>query len=121
MTLEKEILRCDCNVIHQDVITTVSQNMPSQDDILDLSQLFKIYGDPTRLKILSALFEAEMCVCDMANLFNMTQSAISHQLAVLKQARLVKYRKEGKVVYYSLEDAHIRQIFDQGLNHIKER
>lgn len=121
VTLDKEMLRCDCNVIHQDVINSVSRNMPSQEDILDLSQLFKIYGDPTRLKILSALFEAEMCVCDMANLFNMTQSSISHQLAVLKQARLVKYRKEGKVVYYSLEDAHIRQIFDQGLNHIKER
>jgi len=121
MRSDLEIIKCDCNVIHQDVIDTVSKTMPVKEDIQDLSQLFKVFGDPTRLSILSALFKAEMCVCDMATLFNMTQSAISHQLAVLKQSRLVKFRKEGKVVYYSLDDLHIQQIFDQGLIHIKER
>jgi len=115
------IIKCDCNVIHQDVIDQVKDNLPGQDSIQDLAQLFKVFGDPTRVKILSALFKAEMCVCDMASLFNMTQSSISHQLSVLKQARLVKYRKDGKVVYYSMEDAHVQQIFDQGLIHINER
>jgi len=121
MRPEDTIIKCDCNVIHQDVIDSVNADLPSPQSIQDLAQLFKVFGDPTRVKILSALFKAEMCVCDMASLFNMTQSSISHQLSVLKQARLVKYRKDGKVVYYSLEDAHVQQIFDQGLIHINER
>ena len=120
MTAQTEIIKCDCSVIHQDVVDHVKTKLPDQDSIMDLGQFFKCLGDPTRLKILSALFESEMCVCDMATLFNMTQSSISHQLSVLKQARLVKYRKEGKVVYYSLDDQHIQHIFDQGLTHIKE-
>ncbi len=115
-----EMIKCDCNVIHQDVVDLVKPKIPDQDSIQDLSQFFKVFGDATRLKILSALFESEMCVCDMATLFNMTQSSISHQLIVLKQARMVKYRKEGKVVYYSLDDQHIQHIFDQGLTHINE-
>jgi ArsR family transcriptional regulator len=115
------VIKCDCNVIHQDIIDQVKADLPDQNSIQNLAQLFKVFGDPTRVKILSALFKAEMCVCDMASLFNMTQSSISHQLSVLKQARLVKYRKDGKVVYYSLEDAHVQQIFDQGLIHINER
>lgn len=121
MRKDNEIIKCDCNVIHQDIIDQVKTDLPDQETIRDLAQLFKVFGDPTRVKILSALFKAEMCVCDMASLFNMTQSSISHQLSVLKQARLVKYRKDGKVVYYSLEDAHVQQIFDQGLIHINER
>lgn len=116
-----EIIKCDCNIIHQDVIDTVKADLPRSEDIQDLSQLFKVFGDPTRIRILSALFKAEMCVCDMAALFNMTQSSISHQLSVLKQARLVKFRKDGKVVYYSLDDNHVKEIFDQGLIHINER
>ncbi|KAF0226841.1 MAG: putative transcriptional regulator [Erysipelotrichaceae bacterium] len=120
MTLRAELIKCDCNVIHQDIVDHVKTKMPDQDSIQDLSQFFKIFGDSTRLKILSALFESEMCVCDMATLFNMTQSSISHQLSVLKQARMVKYRKDGKVVYYALDDHHIQHIFDQGLTHIKE-
>jgi len=120
MTYQTETIKCDCNVIHQDVVDLVKTKLPDQDSIMDLGQFFKRLGDPTRLKILSALFESEMCVCDMATLFNMTQSSISHQLSVLKQARMIKYRKEGKVVYYSLDDQHIQQIFDQGLTHIKE-
>jgi DNA-binding transcriptional ArsR family regulator len=121
MRPEDTIIKCDCNVIHQDVIDSVKVDLPESDTVQNLAQLFKVFGDPTRVKILSALFKAEMCVCDMASLFNMTQSSISHQLSVLKQARLVKYRKDGKVVYYSLEDAHVQHIFDQGLIHINER
>ena len=88
--------------------------------LYDLAELFKVFGDTTRVKIISALFEAEMCVCDIAELLSMTQSAISHQLRVLRQARLVKHRKEGKVVFYSLDDEHIKTIFNQGLEHILE-
>ena len=89
--------------------------------IIDTAEFFKILGDATRMKILSALFQEEMCVCDIANLLNMTQSAISHQLRVLKQTRLVKYRKEGKVVYYSLEDEHVKHIVDEAISHISEK
>jgi len=111
---------CECNVIHEDIVNKVKKNMPKEEHLYDLAELFKVFGDTTRIKILYALFASEMCVCDIAALINMTQSAVSHQLRVLKQARLVKYRKEGKVVYYSLEDDHIKQIFDQGYMHITE-
>ena len=121
MSEQNELIKCDCNIIHQEVIDKVKADLPDPSHIQDLANLFKVFGDPTRIKILSALFQAEMCVCDMASLFNMTQSSISHQLAVLKQARLVKFRKDGKVVYYSLDDNHVQSIFDQGLIHINER
>ncbi len=111
---------CDCTIIHEDVVNRVGKNMPKEESLYDLAELFKVFGDTTRIKILYALFAAEMCVCDIAVLLNMTQSAISHQLRVLKQARLVKYRKEGKVVYYTLDDEHVKEIFDQGLIHINE-
>lgn len=114
------INRCDCSVIHEDVVNEVKSRMPKEERLYDLAELFKVFGDTTRVKILWALDEAEMCVCDIAVLLNMTQSAISHQLRVLKQNKLVKNRKEGKVVYYSLDDDHVRQIFDQGLVHINE-
>ncbi|MBS7527060.1 helix-turn-helix transcriptional regulator [Fusibacter paucivorans] len=94
--------------------------MPQYTDMNDLAELFKIFGDTTRINILSALFEEEMCVCDIAYLLNMTQSAISHQLRVLKQARIVKNRKDGKVVFYSLDDEHVKRIIDQGLIHVNE-
>ncbi|HIW58173.1 MAG TPA: metalloregulator ArsR/SmtB family transcription factor [Firmicutes bacterium] len=94
--------------------------MPDDETLYDLAELFKIFGDATRVKILCALFTNEMCVCDMAALLGVTQSAVSHQLRALKQARLVKFRKEGKVVYYSLADDHVKTIFDQGLTHINE-
>lgn len=112
---------CNCNVIHEDIVNKVKDNMYSEETFYDLAELFKVFGDSTRIKILSILFQAEMCVCDMAALLGMTQSAISHQLRVLKQARLVKYRKEGKVVYYSLDDDHVKHIIDQGLLHIGEK
>lgn len=112
--------RCDCNIIHEDLIEKVRGVLPNTEDLSLLADFFKVFGDPTRIKILSALAEAEMCVCDIAYLLNMSQSAISHQLRVLKQARLVKNRKDGKVVYYSLDDDHVKQIIGQGLVHIGE-
>jgi ArsR family transcriptional regulator len=115
------IINCSCSVIHEDVVNRVKEIMPEEELLYDLAELFKVFGDTTRIKILWALFEADMCVCDIANLLGMNQSAISHQLRVLKQARLVKYRKDGKVVYYSLDDEHVKHIFDQGLIHINER
>lgn len=115
-----ELDRCDCNVIHDDIVERVKQKMPPEETLYDLAELFKVFGDSTRTKILWALDEEEMCVCDIAYLLNMTQSAISHQLRVLKQAKLVKNRREGKIVFYSLDDEHIRQILETGLIHIME-
>jgi ArsR family transcriptional regulator len=111
---------CSCDIVHNNIIEMVKQKMPQEEKLYDLAELFKVFGDTTRVKIISALFEAEMCVCDIAELLSMTQYAISHQLRVLRQARLVKHRKEGKVVFYSLDDEHIKTIFNQGLEHILE-
>ena len=108
---------CSCDIVHESVIEMVKKKMPQEEKLYDLAELFKVFGDTTRVKIISALFEAEMCVCDIAELLHMSQSAISHQLRVLRQARLVKHRKEGKVVFYSLDDEHIKTIFNQGLEH----
>lgn len=112
---------CSVNVIHEDVVNKVKSGMPDEELFYDLSDLFKVFGDTSRIKIIYALFESEMCVCDLAALFNMSQSAVSHQLRVLKQARLVKYRRDGKVVYYSLDDEHVKEILDKGLSHVEER
>ncbi|MGF7144148.1 DNA-binding transcriptional ArsR family regulator [Anaerotaenia torta] len=112
--------RCDCNMIHEDVVNDVREHMPDDDILLDLSDIFKVFSDSTRVKILCALFRAEMCVCDIAVLLGMTKSSISHQLRILKQAKLVKYRRDGKVVYYSMADDHVKSIFDQGLLHVCE-
>ena len=117
--MKKETLVCECTVIHQEVIDKIK--LPEEEVLYDLGDFFKILGDSTRIKILSALFQSEMCVCDITALLGMTQSAISHQLRVLKQGRLVKHRKDGKVVYYSLDDDHIKHIVDQGLTHISEK
>lgn len=111
---------CSCELIHENIIESVRQKMPQEEKLYDLAELFKVFGDTTRVKIISALFEAELCVCDIAELLTMSPSAISHQLRVLRQARLVKHRKEGKVVFYALDDEHIKQIFNQGLEHILE-
>lgn len=112
--------RCDCNIIHEDLIVQVRSKLPEREALIRLGDFFKVFGDPTRISILSALAESEMCVCDIAYLLGMTQSAISHQLRVLKQARLVKNRKEGKVVYYTLDDDHVKLIIEMGLTHIHE-
>lgn len=116
----QEIDRCDCEVIHEDIVNLVRAKMPPEETLYDLAELFKVFGDSTRIKILWALDEAELCVCDIAVLLNMTQSAISHQLRVLKQANLVRNRKDGKIVFYSLIDEHVKQIFTQGLDHTRE-
>lgn len=119
--LDKEQdLSCGQLIIHGDIVKKVRENMPEENNLYDLAELFKVFGDSTRIKIIWALFESEMCVCDIAFLLNMTQSAISHQLRVLKAARLVRSRKAGKCVYYSLNDEHIKQIFDMGMQHILE-
>lgn len=112
---------CESNVIHVDIVEKVKNEMPDEEELYDLSDLFKVFGDSTRIKIICALFKAEMCVCDIAYLLQMKQSAISHQLKVLRQAKLVKYRRDGKVVYYSLDDEHIKGIFNMGFMHINEK
>lgn len=116
----EEIARCDFIHAHQEVVDAVNDVMPDDEVLYDLAELFKVFGDSTRIKILYVLLEAEMCVCDLAQLLNMTQPAISHQLRVLKQSQLVKYRREGKTVFYSLADGHVRTILSQGMEHIAE-
>jgi len=121
MSNDQNTVVCDCEVIHKEIVDKVKPQMPEESSLFDLSDLFKIFGDTTRIKILWALDCSEMCVCDISVLLNMTKSAVSHQLKVLRQSKLVKFRKEGKVVYYSLDDDHIKQILDQGLIHINEK
>ncbi|MGM9551660.1 MAG: ArsR/SmtB family transcription factor [Clostridia bacterium] len=106
--------------LHPESIEKAKDSMPEEEMLYDLAELYKVFGDSTRIKILYVLFESEMCVCDIAETLNMTMSAISHQLRVLKQARLVKYRKEGKTVYYALSDDHVKSILAQGMEHISE-
>ena len=110
----------DQPVADKELVEKVRQKMPDEEPLYDLAELFKVFGDSTRIRIIWALFEADMCVCDIANLLNMSQSAISHQLRVLKNSRLVKYKKSGKTVYYSLNDDHIKKIFELGMEHIME-
>ncbi len=105
---------------NQSLCERVLTDMPDEERLYDLAELFKVFGDTTRIRILYVLFEAEMCVCDIAEVLNMTQSAISHQLRVLKQARLVRSRRVGKQIYYSLADDHVRTIIGQGMDHIEE-
>ena len=111
---------CDFIHAHEDVGERVRQELPGEDTLYDLTELFRIFGDSTRVRILYVLFEPEMCVCDIAQLLGMTQSAISHQLRALKNVRLVKSRREGKTVFYSLADDHVKTIIDQGLEHVRE-
>lgn len=112
---------CDCTIIHNDIVEMVKANLLTEEKSYDLSEFFKVFGDNTRIKIIHALSMEEMCVCDISALLNISRSAISHQLKGLRQSKLVKPRKEGKVVYYSLDDDHIKQIFNQGLQHINEK
>ena len=103
-----------------DIVARLRSDLPDDEVLYDLSELFRVFGDTTRIKILYVLFESEMCVCDLAKTLNMTQSAISHQLRILKQMKLVKNRREGKTVFYSLADGHIKTIINQGMEHIQE-
>ena len=111
---------CDFLFVHQDIVDRVNSAMPGEEELFDLAELFKVFGDSTRIKILYLLFEAEMCVCDIAQLLGMTQSAISHQLRSLKQSKLVKARREGKTVFYALADDHVHTILSQGMEHVAE-
>ena len=112
---------CDCNIIHQEAVDEVLQKMPIDDKFNKLAGLFKLIGDQTRCKILFALDQKEMCVCDLANVLNMTKSSISHQLAVLRKSGIVRCRKNGKEVYYTLDDDHIVKLFETGLEHINHK
>lgn len=120
MIKQDNVENCNCTIIHEDVIAEVKDKIPKEETLYDLAEFFKVFGDSTRIKIICVLFESEMCVCDLSALLGVSQSAISHQLRTLKAARLVRYRREGKVVYYSLDDEHIKHIFDEGLSHITE-
>lgn len=118
--INEQIECCDCNEIHEDLLKIVNDTMPEETELYDLAELFKVFGDSTRIRILFVLFEAEVCVCDLAKVLNMTQSAISHQLRILKANKLVNSRREGKSVFYSLADGHVRTIIAQGRDHIEE-
>ena len=111
---------CDLVCAHEDVIDRARRALPDEDTLYDRTELFRIFGDSTRVRILYALFTSEMCVCDIAELLGVTQSAVSHQLRALKNVRLVKSRRDGKTVYYSLADDHVKTIIDQGLEHVSE-
>ncbi len=112
---------CDCNVIHQDVVQDTIKKMADKDLLIDLSEFFKVLGDTTRTKILYALDQNEMCVCDIANVLGMTKSSISHQLRTLKENGIVKSKKSGKEVFYMLDDEHVKQVFEIGIAHIEHR
>ncbi len=118
--LEREYECCEQQEIHEELLEKVSRTMPEETELYDLAELFKVFGDSTRIRILFVLFEAEVCVCDLAAVLNMTQSAISHQLRILKTNKLVKSRREGKSIFYSLADGHVRSIIAQGREHIEE-
>lgn len=111
---------CDVICVHNDRVEKVRKKMPEDCLLSELADFYKVFGDTTRIRILCVLLESEMCVCDLAEVLGMTQSAISHQLRVLKQMKLVKNRREGKTVYYSLADGHIQSIISQGMEHITE-
>lgn len=111
---------CDQVFVHEELVEKVNKEMPEEEELYDLAELFKVFGDSTRIRILFVLFEAEVCVCDLAEVLHMTQSAVSHQLRILKQAKLVNARREGKSVFYSLADDHVRTIIAQGREHIEE-
>lgn len=115
-----EFEHCEHTQVHEELLADVRAKMPQEEELYDLSELFKVFGDSTRIRILFVLFEAEVCVCDLAAALGMTQSAVSHQLKILKQSKLVKSRREGKSIFYSLADGHVRTIIDQGLEHIEE-
>ena len=118
--LDKEPVCCETVEAHEDLLRIVEQTMPEETELYDLAELFKVFGDSTRIRILFVLSSAEVCVCDLARVLNMTQSAISHQLRILKQNKLVKSRREGKSIFYSLADGHVSTIIAQGRDHIEE-
>ena len=119
--MNKKEVMCDCNIIHEDIVLKALKHKPEEDELNNLSELFKILGDLTRIKILWTLDQNEMCVCDIANVLNMTKSSISHQLAILRESGIVKYRRSGKEVYYTLDDNHIKKLYEIGIEHINHK
>ena len=115
-----DIEHCEHTEVHAETVQAVREHMPAEDELYDLAELFKVFGDSTRIRILFALFEADICVCDLAASLNMTQSAVSHQLKALKTGKLIKSRREGKAIYYSLDDDHVKTIIEMGKEHIGE-
>ncbi|MCD8068835.1 MAG: metalloregulator ArsR/SmtB family transcription factor [Lachnospiraceae bacterium] len=105
---------------HEDVVRKVLEDQPAEEYLYDLAELFKVFGDTTRIRILYALFVSELCVGDIAQLLNLSQPAVSHQLKILKDAKLVKFRREGKIIFYSLDDDHVRTIISMGMEHVEE-
>ena len=118
--MKPDVEVCAVNEIHPALLTTVKEKLPEETELYDLAELFKLFGDSTRIRILFVLCEAEVCVCDLAAALNMTQSAISHQLKILKSGKLIKSRREGKSIFYSLADDHVKSILELGLEHIEE-
>lgn len=112
---------CECNLVHNDIVAAVKQKMPDEKLMFDASSLFKVFGDYTRTRIISALFLSELCVCDIAYILNMTKSAVSHQLRILRQTKIVKMRKDGREVFYSLDDTHIYEIYKMAVAHLQEK
>ncbi len=117
---ESERELCEVRELHPELLDTVQAQLPDEEQLMDLAELFKIFGDTTRIRILFVLFECEVCVCDLAELLHMTPSAVSHQLSILKRNKLVKSRRDGKSIFYSLADDHVRTIIGQGMEHILE-
>ena len=120
MEEREELEQCQTVQIHQDIVEKVDAEMPDEEILYDLAELFKLFGDSTRIKILYALFESELCVNDIAQVVGISQSAVSHQLRVLKTSKLVKFRRDGKAIYYSLDDDHVRSMISLGMDHVEE-
>ena len=118
--MKRKEINCDCEVIHGEIVDQVKKDMPREEEFRAIADFFKVMGDSTRAKLMWSLDQSEMCVCDLAVLLGMTKSAISHQLRALREAKLVKFRKEGKVVFYSLADEHVQQVFEKGQEHVRE-
>lgn len=114
------IERCEATVVHEDVVKQIENILPEEEILYDLAEFYKVFADSTRIKILYVLLKSEMCVCDLSQVLGVSQSAVSHQLRMLKQMKLVKFRRDGKTVYYSLSDHHIELILSQGIEHISE-
>lgn len=120
MINDRELDCCETSEVHEELLKIVRDTLPPEEELYDLAELFKVFGDSTRIRILFVLFEAEVCVCDLAAALNMTVSAVSHQLKILKQNKLIKSRREGRSVFYSLADDHVRTIVSQGMEHLEE-
>lgn len=116
----KSELTCDCEIIHEDHVESVKKQLPVDEVIFEVADFYKIFGDTTRIKILYALDKMELCVCDISSLLNMTISAVSHQLKILRESNLVSTRRDGKIVYYSLADEHVKEVIECGFEHVLE-